>query len=104
MANTKKKNPARRVPRSATPRTFGDGQPVAEATKPVPGSVGQPLEAAGMARGMSDLRRRVAQRSEVRPQLPLREEYRYVPTDLKRLAMLALGMLVLMAVLGIIIH
>jgi hypothetical protein len=49
-------------------------------------------------------RRAAAVRSETRPQLPLRDEYRYVPGDLKRLGLLASGMVVLMLALGLIIH
>ncbi len=105
----KKKTTARRVPRSATPRTFGDGQAsqnptvsaAADQVAVAPRSNGVPARPA-----VQEFRRRVpsARSTEARPQLPLREEYGYVPTDLKRLGLLASGMVILMLVLGLIIH
>ncbi len=104
---TKKKTAVRRVPRSTTPRTFGDGQPAVPVAEGDSGGaapvVAQPTMAP--ARGSAlDARRRGAARSEARPQLPLSEEYAYVPGDLKRLGILALSMIGVMVVLGLIIH
>jgi hypothetical protein len=101
---TKKKTSVRRVPHSTTPRTFSDGQPitpVAEAENGAPVAT----QAAPVRSSTLDSRRRVAVRSsEARPQLPLSEEYAYVPKDLKRLGILALGMVGIMVVLGVIVH
>ncbi len=104
---TKKKTAVRRVPRSTTPRTFGDGQPAVPAAE-ADSTVAAPLApqaSPAPARGTSfDARRRTAARSETRPQLPLSEEYAYVPGDLKRLGILALSMIAVMVVLGLIVH
>jgi hypothetical protein len=96
----KKKTTARNVPRSSTPRTFSESAP-AEA-----GSAAQPAAAAnGSARpGLQDSRRRVAPRTEARVELPLSQEYAYVPGDLKRLGLLAVGMVGLMLALGLILR
>jgi hypothetical protein len=97
----KKKTTARNVPRSGTPRTFSESAP-AEA-----GSAAQPAAAAnGSATrpGVQDSRRRVAPRTEARVELPLSQEYAYVPGDLKRLGLMAVGMVALMLVLGVILR
>jgi hypothetical protein len=66
-----------------------------------PRSNGAPVRPAAQ-----EFRRRVpsARSAETRPQLPLRQEYEYVPGDIKRLGILAGGMVALMVVLGLIIH
>lgn len=105
----KKKTTARRVPRSATPRTFGDGQ------APTPASPdGTQAPAATRTNGAATVspratslearRRLAAARSESRPQRPLREEYGYVPGDLRRLGIVAAALFVLMLGLGLIIY
>ncbi len=109
----KKKTSGRRVPRSATPRTFGDGRPSQDSARETapdqvavaPRTNGAPARA-GVRPAAPELRRRVpsARSMEARPQLPLREEYGYVPGDLKRLGILTGGMVALMLVLGLIIH
>ncbi len=102
---TKKKTSVRRVPRSTTPRTFGDGAPVApEATAEAPG-VAPANSVASTRSSQQDFRRRVAARSgEARVELPLEQEYSYVPADLRRLGLIALAMVGVMVVLGLIIH
>ncbi len=118
----KKKSAGRRLPQGATPRTFGNGRAAQAGTSPAP-SVEEPQAGATQAAGArpsprdgagssvaarptyQEYRRHAAAvRSESRPQQPLREEYRYVPGDLKRLGLLASGMVVLMLLLGLIIH
>ncbi len=105
----KKKTSARRIPRSATPRTFSDGRPSEKPTAETAGeqvAVAPRSNGAAVRPGSQEFRRRVpsARSMETRPQLPLTQEYNYVPGDLKRLGILAGGMVALMLVLGLIIH
>ena len=102
----KKKSNYRRVPRSTTPRTFGDGQPsaavtqTAEAVRPngKPASVAkQPSVPARRSLSGSRL-------GESRSQVPLPVEYHYVVPDLRRLGLLALSTFGIMIVLGILIR
>jgi hypothetical protein len=99
----KKKNPVRRVPRSTTPRTFSDvnsssaALPAAEAVR----SNGRPEAQTAAPARRAGL---VTRMGEARPQLPLSQEYRHVPSDLRRLGIFAVSTFVLMIVLGIIIH
>ncbi len=98
----KQKKSARRVPRSATPRAFGDSQPVPAAPADTAEALA-PRTNGTVVRPAATFRRRAAS-SESRPQLPLWQEYGYVAKDLMRLAMLAGAMVVLMIVLGLILH
>ncbi len=112
----KKKTSARRVPRSATPRTFSDGRPSQAPQAPseasAAGATADQVAVAPRSNGASvrpavqEFRRRVpsARSLESRPQLPLNQEYGYVPGDLKRLGILAGGMVAVMVVLGLSIH
>ncbi len=98
----KKKTTVRRVPRTATPRTFGDGMPsrpeapAAEAVRPN----GVPV-----APAVPQARRPAVTRfGETRVQLPLSQEYHYVPADLRRLAVLALSTFAVLLILGFVIR
>ncbi len=99
----KQKKSARRVPRSATPRAFGDSQPVPAAPADTAEALAPHTNGTVVRPGAATFRRRAAS-SESRPQLPLWQEYGYVAKDLARLAMLAGAMVVLMIVLGLILH
>ncbi len=108
----KKRTASRRVPRSTTPRTFSTPQPSAPA-KGGP-TTGAPEAVAPRSTGAvasvrpstyTEIRRRAAAKAaETRPQLPLAQEYRYVPADLRRLGILAGGTAAVLVVLGLIIH
>ncbi len=100
----KKKTTVRRVPQSATPRTFGDGQASAAAPAESAQSVAPRANGSTSRFGTQDLRRRASSRTESRPQVPLAVEYAYVKGDLGRLGILAGAMLALLIVLGLIIH
>ncbi len=101
----KKKTTVRRVPRSVTPRTFGDGVPPA-AGLPVAEAVranGRPEGAASTA--SPAIRRTVlARQNEARVQRPLSAEYHYVPADLRRLAILAVSTFAVLIILGLVIR
>ncbi len=86
----KKKVAARRVPRSATPRMFGDGKP-AQAAQPT---------AAARANGVTS---RMAG-STGRAPVALSQEYRYVTGDLRRLGLLAVGIFAVLIVLGVVVR
>ena len=112
----KKKTTGRRLAQGTTPRTFGNGRAGQTATAPAEaasedsqGDVRQAMPprssaATGRPTFQEYRRRAAAARAETRPHLPLRDEYRYVPGDLKHLGLLASGMVVLMLVLGLILH
>jgi hypothetical protein len=98
----KKRTVQRRVPHSSAPRTYGDGVPsqTAQQAAEAAGSAGsksvQPAPAAGR-------RPAVGQSGVARSQVPLEQEYHYVPGDLKRLGILATITFVVMIALGIVI-
>lgn len=95
----KKKSTARRVPRSAEPRMFGDGKPsqvTRQRTEEADETRSRPAAARSSAAG----------RSVAAPRGPanLREEYRYVLSDLRRLGILAAATFAALLVLGFIIR
>ena len=105
----KKKVTSRRVPRSTTPRTFGDGMPspAAEATVEGPtGAVRQTARPVSVVPQSSVAARRSAaiRSGEARAQVPLAQEYHYISADLRRLAVLAVSTFVLLMVLGVVIR
>jgi hypothetical protein len=101
------KKKTRRVPRSSTPRMYGDGSP-SQATQQLEGSESQPApstatgaaptQSQGTARPSAITGRTAATRSAV----PLAEEYRYVGGDLKRLGIQAAVTFTALIALGII--
>jgi hypothetical protein len=91
----KKKTAPRRVPRTATPRMYGDGKP----TQRTP-QTDVPRTSASRPNGV--VTRAAAGR--VHSTVPLSQEYRYVPGDLRRLGLLAAGIFVVMIVLGVIVR
>ena len=88
----KKKTVARRVPRTAEARLYGDGKP-SQAVQ------GQPATAARTGGVASRLVGGLA-----RVPVVLSQEYRYVTGDLRRLGMLAVGIFAVLIVLGVIIR
>jgi hypothetical protein len=101
----KKKTTVRRVPRSVTPRTFGDGRPAVPetATAEAVRTNGRPEN--GSATVAAPVRRPGFSRlNEPRVQLPLAQEYHYVPADLRRLAILAVSTFAILIILGLVIR
>jgi hypothetical protein len=100
----KKKGTTRRVPHSATPRTFGDGRPsvAAQATA----EAVSPARPATTAPQTSVVTRRSAsiRSGEARAQVPLAQEYHYIVPDLRRLAILAVSTFAVLIVLGLVIR
>lgn len=110
----KKKTAPRRVPHSGTPRTYGDGLPArsapATAEAPANGSApsGSPTSgsrAVARATSAAPLRRAVSVGASglSRSQVPLMQEYHYVPKDLGRLGIIAVATFAIMIILGILI-
>jgi hypothetical protein len=100
----KKKSAPRRVPRSTASRTYGDGRPsqtaaavAGDVTPTRPETTVRPVPAPAVRRGLSALG------GTARSQVPLSQEYGYVPKDLGRLAILAASTFVIMIILGILI-
>jgi hypothetical protein len=87
----KKKQMARRVPRSATPRMYGDGKP-AQATQPTPSARANDVTTPRTFGGAG------------RSTMALSQEYHYVPTDLRRLGILAVGIFAVLIVLGLVVR
>jgi hypothetical protein len=107
----KKKTAPRRVPRSGTPRTYSDGAPsqaapvaTAEAAADVNSGATTPAAVAPV-RAVSPVRRgsAVGTSGLSRSQVPLSQEYSYVPSDLRRLGIIAVATFAIMIVLGILI-
>jgi len=98
----KKKKKKRRVSRKATPRMYGDGRPTQTAqaahreSKPKSTAPGRP------ASGRQPTARMAG--SSGAKLVPMSEEYHYVPGDLRRLGILAVGTFAMLIVLGVIIH
>ena len=107
----KKKTAPRRVPRSGTPRTYGDGMPsptasvAASEAAAVANSEAATSAAQAPVRAPSLTRRGVAAGTGAvsRSQVPLSQEYGYVPGDLRRLGIIAVATFAIMIVLGILI-
>ena len=108
----KKKTAPRRVSHSGTPRTFGDGLPSQTAAAPAtaeapangrPGAA--PVAAGSPPRAVVPFRRSVSggARGLTRSQVPLMQEYNYVPKDLGRLGIIAVATFAIMIILGILI-
>ena len=102
MANKKNKTP-RRVPRSTTPRTFGDGLPP-QVHQAVAHSNGQTVAEAPVVAKAPTSMRRPPRAGEARAQLPLTTEYAYVMSDLRRLGILAATMFAILVVLGFVVQ
>ena len=107
----KKKTAPRRVPHTGTPRTYGDGMPSqagqATAEAPTNGGVTSGSPAAAQAtprvpaaapsrRGLS-----TGPSGLTRSQVPLEQEYSYVPKDLRQLGIIAVVTFAIMIVLGL---
>ena len=86
----KKKTVARRVPRTAETRMYGDGRPSAVSQQSNPARPG------GVAARVGGMANRAA--------VSLSQEYKYVPADLRRLGILAASIFVLLIVLGLVIR
>ncbi len=106
----KKKAAPRRVPRSATPRTYGDGRPsqTAPATVEAPAngnpSAGSATAPATQRASVGPARRAASGLAGLtRSQIPLMQEYNYVPKDLGRLGIIAVATFAIMIILGILI-
>jgi hypothetical protein len=99
----KKKNTPRRVPRSTTPRTFGDGLPSQVKQSAMQGNGHAVAEAPIVASPAAALRR-PPRPGEARAQLPLTAEYAYVMSDLRRLAILAATTFAILLVLGFVLR
>jgi|GEM_PF-790963 hypothetical protein len=101
----KKKTAHRRVPHSGTPRIYGDGLSArsAPATAEAPAN-GRPA-AVSAAPAAAPLRRAVSVGASglSRSQVPLMQEYHYVPKDLGRLGIIAVATFAIMIILGILI-
>lgn len=92
----KKKTQARRVPRAADQRMYGDGKPVQQTTA----TAGAPAAAGSAARSAPAGARPATSASLT----DLSVEYSYVPKDLRRLGITAAALFGLMVVLGFIIR
>ncbi len=109
----KKKTAPRRVPRTGTPRTYSEGAPApsvpaagatAEATADLD-TLGGTAAAPVAVRAAAPVRRGAAVGTSgvSRSQVPLSQEYRYVPGDLRNLGIIAAATFAIMIVLGILI-
>ena len=94
-----KKSQARRVPRAAEPRMFGDGKPSQTAQKTGgPGS-------APVASVTTTQRPAATQRGAARAvPVTVTQDYRYVLKDLRHLGILAAGVFAVLIALGLIIR
>ncbi len=94
----KKKNQARRVPRAAEPRMFGDGKP-SQATQQA-ARTGAELTAQA-----ATLQRATPQRAAGRAApVTVTQDYHYVLKDLRHLGILAAAVLAVLVALGLIIR
>lgn len=94
----KKRNQARRVPRAAEPRMFGDGKPSQATQQAV-----RPDAAPGASAAASQ---RVAPQRAAGRAVPVTvtQDYHYVLKDLRHLGVLAAGVFAVLIVLGLIIR
>jgi len=103
MAKKKKK---RRVSRKATPRMYGDGRPTQ--TAQAANRRGKPQSTVTGKQGgrpTSSMQPTIRQAGSSGAKLvALSEEYHYIPGDLRRLGILAVGTFAMLIVLGVIIH
>ena len=90
----KKRDAVRRVPRSSTPKMYGDGKPSQAAQSTTSGVTGRAPAAPGRSSGVM----------ASRPAVPLAQEYRYVLGDLRRLGILAAGVFAVLIVMGLLIR
>jgi hypothetical protein len=105
------KKKTRRVPRSSTPRMYGDGTP-SQATKPQEASTGQPAPSAttGAVPTQSRGTNRppaaggAARASAARAPISLAEEYHYVIGDLRHLGIQAAVTFAVLIILGFILR
>ncbi len=116
MAKQQKKSTARRIPRATEPRMYGDGKP----SQPVNGEAAVSERPAAQRPVVTATPNRVPTRTPapraagVTPRgagaggsfsrVDRITDYTYVMHDLRRLGMVAAGMLVLLVILGLVIH
>lgn len=104
----KKKPTARRVPKSGSPRMYGDGKSTV-AAQPAAPVAGSPVRPAVVPRpGVPPRQGTVAtmrmQAMFGKPGIPLSQEYRYVIGDLRRLGILAVSTFILLGLLRLLIR
>jgi hypothetical protein len=103
----KKTVPARRIPRAAEPRMFGDGKPSVVSTQrtgdATPAASRTP---AAPARSATPARPGNAARVSLpaRPPVTTTQNYAYVMKDLRRLGILSAGVFAVLVVLGVVIR
>jgi len=95
----KKTQPARKTPRAATPRMYGDGAaaPTTTTAQRPAGSTASPA-----ARAAASTARPIT--TGGRGTIPIEQQYAYVLGDLKRLGIVALGCFAFLLILGFIVR
>lgn len=92
------KKRARRVPRAATPRMYGDTPP--PGAKPV-GATSQPAAVASSIPSRASTADARTVSAVVRPSMPMSVEYKYVMGDLRRLGITALCFFAVLIAAGV---